>query len=107
MMRPKSRYLLVESSLPVDGALVQQFEHQLYTALLRAIGELCYHEANPKIMKFLNERQLILKCSLLGYKNTILALSMIKRLDSMDIAFYTLKSSGTIKALLKMPSDGK
>jgi len=107
MMRPKSRYILVESSVQIEAANAQQFERQLYEALLRSIGELSYHEANPRIMKFLNERQFILKCGLQGYKSTILALSMIKRLEGAEIAFYTIKSSGTIRALLKAPSGDK
>lgn len=107
MMRRKIRYVLVESATPIPDGNRSQFEYQLYRALLRAIGELSYHKANPKIIRFLGDNMLVLRCNLEGYRSTLLALSFIKKLEEKEAAFYTLKSSGTIKALLKAPHDGK
>jgi len=104
MMRRKIRYVLVESVAPIPEADRPQFEYQLYRALLRAIGEISYHKSNPKIIKFIGANTLVLRCNLEGYRSTLLALSFIKKLDEKEAAFYTLKSSGTIKALLKEPS---
>jgi RNase P/RNase MRP subunit POP5 len=106
MMRRKIRYILTESVKPVPESDRSQFEQQLYRAMLHSIGELGYHRTNPKIMKFIDNKTFILRCSLDGYRNALLALSIIKKLDEKETAFYTLKSSGTIKALLK-ESSGK
>ncbi len=103
MMRRKIRYILTESAKPVTESDRPQFEQQLYRAMLHSIGELSYHRTNPKIMKFIDDKRFILRCSLDGYTNALLALSIIKKLDVKEAAFYTLKSSGTIKALLKEP----
>jgi RNase P/RNase MRP subunit POP5 len=101
MMRRKIRYVLVESTAPIPEASRSQFEYQLYRALLRAIGEISYHKANPKIIKFLEGNTFVLRCNLEGYRSTLLALSFVKKLEEKEASFYTLKSSGTIKALLK------
>ncbi len=107
MMRRKIRYILTESAKPILEGDRSQFEYQLYRAMLHAIGELNYHKTNPKIIKFVDERSFILRCSLEGYKEALLALAIIKKLEDKETAFYTLKSSGTIKALLKAPHTAK
>jgi RNase P/RNase MRP subunit POP5 len=107
MMRRKIRYILTESAKPIPEGDRSQFEHQLYRAMLHAIGELSYHKTNPKIIKFIDDKRFILRCSLEGYKAALLALAIIKKLDEKEAAFYTLKSSGTIKALLKAPNEGR
>ena len=107
MMRRKIRYILTESAKPVLETDRSQFEQQLYRAMLHSIGELNYHKTNPKIIRFMDEKRFILRCSLEGYKAALLALAIIKRLDDKETAFYTLKSSGTIKALLKVPEGAK
>ena len=101
MMRLKSRYILVESAVPITAGERKDFEPLLCRALLHQIGEIGYHRTNPKVAGFIDERRFVLKCNLDGYRNAILALSMVKRLDSRETAFYTLNSSGTLKALSK------
>lgn len=105
MMRRKSRYILAESAILIAESDRAQFEPQLYSALLDSIGELSYHKTNPKIIEFLDEKRFILRCNLEGYRNALLALSLIKRIDNREIAFYTLKASGTIKALKRSQAD--
>jgi RNase P/RNase MRP subunit POP5 len=107
MMKLKSRYILVESAAPIGAGERKDFEPLLCRALLHQIGELNYHKANPKVAGFVDERKFVLKCNLDGYRSTILALSMVKRLENRETAFYTLSSSGTLKALLKTPHGGK
>ncbi len=100
-MKIKRRYLLVECTTATDSKSRQLFERALYNALLGQIGALHYHTINPKIMGFVNDRRFVIRASLEGHKELALALAMIKSLNSTEIAFYTLKSSGTLKALLK------
>lgn len=98
-MREKQRYLLVETSAPMDGderALSDRLEKEL----IRCIGEMNYHKVNPKLMKILGNNRFIMKASLEGIGQLILAFSLIKRIDGTEAAFYTLRTSGTIKTLL-------
>ncbi len=99
MMREKRRYLLVESTLEIVETARRDFELELYRELLHSIGELSYFKANPKIIKYIDRNRFVLKCNLVRYKETILALTFIKRIAGRDVGFYTLNSSGTIKAL--------
>lgn len=101
MMREKRRYILVETTIEVGESSRKEFETNLFKELLHSIGEVTYFRANPKIIKFVRGRRFILKCSLSKYKDTMVALSFIKRIGGKDAAFYTLNASGTIKALLK------
>ncbi len=97
-MREKHRYLLVESSAPIKGD-EKSFTNALYRELIRCIGEMNYHNVNPRVVKLLGEKRFIIKSSLEGTGQLVLAFALIKRLNDSDVAFYTLKSSGTIKAL--------
>jgi RNase P/RNase MRP subunit POP5 len=102
-MKIKRRYLLVECATPIEERGRAGFESMLFGALLAQVGAMHYHSVNPKIAGFVNERRFVIRTSLEGYKELALALAMIKRLGGVETAFYTLKSSGTIKALLKEP----
>jgi RNase P/RNase MRP subunit POP5 len=101
MMREKRRYLLVESTLEIAEGARKEFEVELFRELLHQIGETSYFRANPKIMKFTGSNKFILKCNLVKYKETVLALSFIKRISGKEVGFYTLNASGTILALEK------
>jgi RNase P/RNase MRP subunit POP5 len=48
-----------------------------------------------------DESRFVIKSSLEGTGKLILAFALIKKVGETETAFYTLKSSGTIKALLK------
>ncbi len=100
MIREKHRYLLVESV-----GEMPQGERELFSLLSREImqcvGESNYHKINPKLMKIVNPKVFILKSTLTGISELILSMALIKRLDGKDCAFYTLKASGTIRALSK------
>ncbi len=99
-MRDKQRYLLIEMSKAATSD-EKGFSYDLYRELVRIIGEINYHKVNPKFIKFSGERRFVIKSSLAGVNQMILAFALIKRINNTDIAFYTLKSSGTIKALMK------
>lgn len=100
-MREKHRYLLVRTTMEVGESLIREFDQELYRELLRSIGEYSYFRANPKVVKHIDNRTFVLKCSLAKCRETIIALTFIKRIAGKEIGFYTLNSSGTIKALMK------
>lgn len=98
-MRDKHRYFLVESTTEVSGD-EQTYMNNLSKELMRCIGETKYHRVNPKLMKFVDKNTFIIKTNLIGASDLVLALTLTKRINNSDTAFYTLRSSGTIKALL-------
>ena len=101
MMRDKRRYLLVASSRPIKGPEPRLFEIPFYNALMTQLGEAEYFKANPKVIKFIGNDRFILRVSLERYEQSIVAVTLVKSLVGKPIGFYTLKSSGTIKALQK------
>ncbi len=100
MKTEKRRYILVESTIEPDQREWASFEHDFLKELLHNIGEVNYHSANPRIMKYMGNR-FVLRCNLQRYKDTIIALTFMKRVGGREIGFYTLNASGTILALGK------
>src|SRR5271155_1051347 len=98
MMREKHRYILVESTIEID-ANDKSFQHELFKELIHNLGEINYYRANPRIMKYIGDRKFILKCNLARYKEMIIALTFVKKLNGKDIGLYTINASGTILAL--------
>ncbi|MGC8538162.1 MAG: Rpp14/Pop5 family protein [Candidatus Micrarchaeia archaeon] len=101
MMREKHRYILVESTASMEG-----MENKLYNQLFYAIGSAEYSKVNPKIISAKGNSVLI-RCSLAGFGKLVLALTFIKSIDKNPIAFYTIKASGTIRALLAGSKNSK
>ena len=101
MMREKHRYILVESAVEVPEEARKGFEVELSRELMHNIGEVHYFRANMRIVKHVGLRRFVIRCSLERHNDVIVALSFIKRIGGADTGFYTLKSSGTIRALLK------
>ena len=99
MMREKHRYVLVESGTDVEEREREDFAFGLRNALLHCIGESNYHRANPRIVEFVRPNMFIIRSSLWGCGQVVAALALIKRVNERDSYFYTLKSSGTLKAL--------
>ncbi len=98
MIREKHRYLLVESAggIPNDKAA---FSKALHKEIMVCFGQLHYFKGSFRIMEFLESDLFIIRSSLAEYENLIRAFALIKRLGNEEAAFYTLKSSGTIRAL--------
>lgn len=97
--RPKNRYLLVESS-----ALLDTRDHVLAKRILDAlvfeIGAVGFVKANPKIVHQVGDTAFILRVNR-GYEDgVVLALSFIKEVGNVKVGFYTIKTSGTIRALI-------
>lgn len=91
MMRTKHRYVLVESSSYARREALQ-------SELLRVMGT-DYHVANPKVLDV--RGKMVIRCSLAGVGKLIAALALVKSVDGRENAFYTLKESGTIRALME------
>jgi RNase P/RNase MRP subunit POP5 len=100
MIKEKRRYILIESTADID-LQDKNFEFEFYKELLHNIGEINYYRANPKIMRYVSSKRFILKCSLARYRETILAVTFIKRVNGREMGFYTINASGTIAALMK------
>jgi RNase P/RNase MRP subunit POP5 len=65
------------------------------------IGEMNYNRINPRITKAISETTFVMRVDNEGLGKAILALALMRQLDRRDTAFYTLLSSGTIRALEK------
>ena len=101
MMRKKLRYILVETSRETNIESLSDLEREFYRRMRFLIGDMNYHTVNPKIIKFLNPRCFVLKVNLEGLPDALLALALFKRFNGTDTAFWSIKISGTIKALGK------
>ena len=75
------------------------FANNLYKEISKVVGEMSHHRINPKFVKFTSENRFIIRSSLEGAGALTAALALIKRINNTDVAFYTLKSSGTIRAV--------
>ncbi len=100
MIREKRRYILIEASEPLDmDSGRHEFERDLHSALMAELGGIHYFAANPKFVLKLGSTAFIMKCSLIGFSDTVRAFAMIRSVGGRELGFYTLKSSGTIRAL--------
>ena len=98
IMRPKNRYLLVESSAPLDTR-DRILAKQILDAVAFEIGAIGYVKSNPKIVYQAGDRAFILRINR-GYEDgVVLALSFVKEIGNVGVGFYTIKTSGTILAL--------
>lgn len=97
MKRDKRRYLLIETSIEIRNEKI--FEQTLYKCMIDIIGQIYYYKVNPKIIEIVDRKHFIIRVGLLGLDEAILCFSMIKRMNEEKTGFYTLKSSGTLKAL--------
>ncbi|MEM3245638.1 MAG: Rpp14/Pop5 family protein [Candidatus Micrarchaeaceae archaeon] len=95
LTKNKHRYLLVRSSVGIDALNA----YDIKKALFEKLG-MRFHLAALKIIS-MQGNYLIIRCSLKSFDDVVAALTMIKNINGSRIAFYTIKSSGTIKSLQK------
>lgn len=98
IIKPKNRYLLVESSSPLDTSN-RAVAEKVLDAIAFEIGALGYVRANPKIVQQVGNRAFIIRVNRGWEGDLVLALSFIKRVGDMKVGFYTIKTSGTIRKL--------
>lgn len=95
----KNRYVLVESSAPVDTREAATASY-LNDAIAAEMGHVRYLEANPKLVYQVNPSSFIVRVNRGYEKELILSLAFIKEVGGSKVGFYTLNTSGTVRALL-------
>ncbi|MDE1768465.1 MAG: Rpp14/Pop5 family protein [Candidatus Micrarchaeota archaeon] len=98
--RPRSRYILVESSEPMDSKDVST-AHSLLSAVAKQVGESGYIELNPRLPFQYHSSTFIMKVNRGSERRAILALSFIKEVNGKRLGLYTIKTSGTIRTLIE------
>lgn len=98
ILKRKSRYVMIEASRPLDVTDKLAWS-QLRADISKFIGEKEYLDANPFLAEQTDERKFIIRVSRGSEKAIVLAFSFIKLFNNQEIGFYTLKTSGTIRAL--------
>jgi len=98
-MKNKIRYVLIESLSEIKNE--SAFWRFLNQELLKFIGELNYSNVNPRFMGLVDKKRFVIGSDLNGVDILVASLALIKNIDREETAFYTLKTSGTLKALLK------
>lgn len=100
MVRDKRRYIMVESASELNMEK-EELDHAIKQAVLSLVGQLGYYDISPKLVFIVDSKHFVVRCRLQGYEKMLLASALIKRLGAAGTGLYTLKSSGTIKALMK------
>ncbi len=100
MLRDKKRYIMVEATSELNTEK-EELDRELKQAVLALTGQLGYYDISPKLVSVVDSRHFVIRCKLKGYEKMLLASALIKRLGATETGLYTLKSSGTIKALMK------
>lgn len=96
--RRKVRYVLVESSAPLDFRN-RGTEDALARELSKFMGELEYFRANARVAAQLSDTFFIVMLNR-GYEQSLtLALTFIKKLGERQAGFRTIRTSGTIRSL--------
>lgn len=95
----KSRYVLVESSEPIN-TMDAEISRALLNSTDRLIGEVGHAELNPKLVFQYNDRVFIMRVNRGAERKAILALAFIKEVAGKKLGLYTIKTSGTIRSLV-------
>ncbi|MDE1856395.1 MAG: Rpp14/Pop5 family protein, partial [Candidatus Micrarchaeota archaeon] len=98
ILKRKNRYVLIEASKPLD-ATDRDTWSEIRAEMLKFLGEKAYVDANPFLVGQVDGSRFIFRVSRNTERQVILALAFIKRAKALQVGFYTLKTSGTIKAL--------
>jgi len=98
IFKRKNRYILVETSSPIDLSNRRIFE-AVATKLKTYLGEQVFIESNPQIISKLDENNFIMKVTRGTEKQLFLALSFLKGVNDREIGFYTIKTSGTVRSI--------
>ncbi len=106
-MREKHRYILVRSSESIKALLGsgytadtgKEFSKLINRYMLFELGDVHYSDSNPQVAAILDDKTFILKVLLKGFKDSVVGLAFINKVNNIPISFITLKSSGTIKSI--------
>ncbi|MCL4403131.1 MAG: Rpp14/Pop5 family protein [Candidatus Marsarchaeota archaeon] len=100
MIKEKRHYLLVECTKSINANAGRDFGSALQDELLRCIGEIDYHVVNPKYERSEGSSRFIISGTVEGMSKLIVALAMIKKVNGIGMAMFTLKRSGTVTGLM-------
>lgn len=103
ILKRKSRYILAESSRPIDLADRRLWD-ELRGAIAKFIGEKDYADSNITFIKQVDPTKFLLRTSRGAEKKIVLALCFVKQINAQEVGFYTLKTSGTIRSLRSLQS---
>ncbi len=95
----KIRYLLVESSEPINFE-ERNVSEELSKNLLLFLGELTNYKANPRINSQIGKNFFLLRVNRGFEREVMAALATIKQSGGRENGFYTLKTSGTAQKLI-------
>lgn len=99
ILKRKTRYIMVRSSHPADLSDKTAWQ-QLRIELSKFLGEKEYLNANPFFAEQIGDSTFIIRVMRGSDRAVILALSFTKlQSEGKEVGFYTLKTSGTIRAL--------
>lgn len=98
LKRNRYRYVMAESSIPIDTGS-QASSSELLREISRAIGDISYMEARPRIAYSMGTSGFIIKVRRGHESKIVLALALIRSIHGRRCAIYTTKISGTIKKL--------
>lgn len=92
----KNRYILVESTSPIDERNFGDLAGRLH-ALLGAFGQLT---ASPRVVAQYSPNLIAIRVNRGSEASVICALAFVKSLNGARLGLYTLKTSGTLQSLL-------
>ncbi len=92
----KNRYVLVESSTPIDERHFGEISGKLHS-LLGSFGQL---DASPRIVAQYSPNLVAIRVNRGFEGDVILALAFVKSVGGSRTGLYTLKTSGTLRSLL-------
>ncbi|MDE1860249.1 MAG: hypothetical protein KGH72_00860 [Candidatus Micrarchaeota archaeon] len=95
----KNRYVLVEASSPIR--LDKPGIDELSTKLVSVLGELSFSYANPRVVTQYDANTFAIRATRSTEGHVILALAFINELAGSKVKLYTLRTSGTLAALMK------
>ena len=94
MDKIRKRYILIASASVIEG----EFERMFLGKMMNILGVIDYSKAHLKIIKK-ESNTFILQVNLEFMGKAICATSMINEIGDKPHAFYTIKTSGTIKGI--------
>ncbi|MEM3415989.1 MAG: Rpp14/Pop5 family protein [Candidatus Micrarchaeaceae archaeon] len=100
ILRKKYRYILAEASASVNYE-VKALDAEMRKSLLPIMGIKSFAQANPHVVKTLSHNSFIIKTARGSEHAIILALAFIKEMHDSEIGIYTLRTSGTIRSILR------
>ena len=108
MQKKRQRYILFEFTFPIEQIEIseKQVIRSIWHTMIRLFGEFHSYFAGLWMVKFNAYQQWgILRCTNQTKERTITSLAFTSEINKIPIIFHTIKTSGTIKKLLKIQKE--